>query len=87
MLGSLQRRLVETHDVHCRGLLLGSDAPPDGTAGTLVRGFIAGGSMLEAVAAEWLAGRLSDESLIGEIADRFHARISGWPRAGEGKRS
>ena len=77
-------RIIAAHDEYCRGLLLGADAPAGAAASAIVRGFIAGGSMFGAVAPAWLAGRMSDESLIGEMAERFHAQIAAWLREREG---
>ena len=77
-------RLIAAHDAYCRGLLLGRGESAGGAGSALVRGFIAGGSMLEAVTPAWLAGRMSDESLIGEVADRLHAQVVAWVRMREG---
>jgi 5-dehydro-2-deoxygluconokinase len=71
-------QVIAAHDGYCRGVLVTADAPGAAAASPIVRGFITGGSILAGVAPAWLAGRLSDESLIREVADRFHAQIAAW---------
>jgi 5-dehydro-2-deoxygluconokinase len=71
-------QVIAAKDGYCRGVLVTAAAPGDAAASPIVRGFITGGSIFEGVAPAWLAGRLSDESLIREVADRFHAQIAAW---------
>jgi 5-dehydro-2-deoxygluconokinase len=47
----------------------------------LVRGFIAGGSIQTGTAAAWLAGQLSDEAALAQIAERFEALVEAWSAA------
>jgi 5-dehydro-2-deoxygluconokinase len=79
--------VIARHDTHCRGILV--SAPPDETTALLalaaatpaVRGFIAGGSIVGAVTAAWLAGQLSDEAAVESVAKRFAALVEIWRAA------
>jgi 5-dehydro-2-deoxygluconokinase len=70
-------QVIGAQDEYCRGVLASSGA----AVTPIVRGFIAGGSILTGVATAWLAGRASDESLIREIAELLQAQIAAWLRA------
>jgi 5-dehydro-2-deoxygluconokinase len=78
--------LIAGSDVYCRGILVnletageGSTAALAAAAGTaLVRGFVAGRSMLAGAAAAWLAGQISDEALAADITGRFRALVETW---------
>jgi 5-dehydro-2-deoxygluconokinase len=78
-------QVLAAHDGYCRGVLVTTAAPDDSAASPIVRGFITGGSILEGVAPAWLAGRMSDEALIREVADRFHAQVAAWFRVREAR--
>jgi 5-dehydro-2-deoxygluconokinase len=76
--------VIAQHDGHCRGMLV-SVSPGQGPAAltcaastAAVRGFIAGGSIFAAAAAVWLAGELSDEAAIADIAGRFRVLVEAW---------
>ena len=78
-------QLIKENDRHCRGILLGLTAARDPAAALkvavalpLVRGFIAGGSIVGGVAAAWLAGQLSDEAALAQLAERFSALAGAW---------
>jgi 5-dehydro-2-deoxygluconokinase len=76
--------VIAQHDGYCRGMLVSvsNEQGPAALAGAAstpaVRGFIAGGSIFAAAAAAWLAGELSDEAAIAEIAGRFRALVEAW---------
>jgi len=82
-------RLIAENDAYCRGVLLALDAAPASAAALalaaaefpLVRGFIAGGSIQTGTAAAWLAGQLSDEAALAQIAERFEALVEAWAAA------
>jgi 5-dehydro-2-deoxygluconokinase len=79
-------RVIGASDPYCRGILValrvpaGQEAPlvSAAAASPAVRGFIAGGSIIDDVAAAWLAGQKSAESVIAEIAGRFRALADAW---------
>lgn len=79
-------RVIGASDPWCRGILValrgpaGQEAPLVATAAAspVVRGLIAGGSMIDDVAAAWLSGQKSAESVIAEIAGRFRALVDAW---------
>ena len=80
--------VITANDGYCRGLLvrLNGTAQPEGALGAaaaipLVRGFVAGGSILEGVAAAWFAGQLSDEAALAQLAQRFNALVEAWSAA------
>jgi len=78
--------VIAQQDEYCRGMLV-SVAPGQAPALALaaatpaVRGFVAGGSMLAAAAAAWLAGQLTDEAAIEELAGSFTALVEVWSAA------
>ena len=79
-------RVIGAGDPYCRGILVtlrvpaGQEAPlvAAAAASPVVRGFIAGGSIIDDVAAAWLSGQRSAESVIAEIAGRFRALVDAW---------
>ncbi|HZC86952.1 MAG TPA: DUF2090 domain-containing protein, partial [Steroidobacteraceae bacterium] len=80
--------LISSNDGYCRGILLGLAAATEPAAALevaaampLVRGFVAGGSIVRGAAAEWLAGRLSDEAAHAQVAERFRALADRWSAA------
>jgi len=81
-------RVISSNDAYCRGILLGLAAATEPAAALevaaaipLVRGFVAGGSIVRSAAAEWLAGRLSDEAARAQVAERFRALADRWSAA------
>ena len=81
-------RVITANDGYCRGMLLGlaTAAEPVATLAVaaalpLVRGFVAGGSIVEATAAAWLAGTVSDETARAALAERFGALADAWSAA------
>lgn len=82
--------LLARHDPHCRGvLLLGMDADEDALvqgfrlAGphAVCKGFAVGRSIFGSAAADWFAGRCSDEEVIAEVARRYARLVEQWRRA------
>ena len=79
-------RVIGASDPYCRGVLvaLHTGGGPMATllasaaASPIVRGFIAGGSIIDEVAPAWRAGRLSAESATSQIAERFRALVDAW---------
>jgi len=79
--------VVEARDPLCRGiLLLGLEAPASelveafraATATGWVRGFAIGRTVFMDPARDWLAGRVSDEQAVAEMARRFAALVAAW---------
>src|SRR5207302_2025144 len=93
--------VIAANDEYCRGVLVcGLDEPPERIARSLalaaavplVRGLVAGGSILTGGAQAWLAGEKSDETTTVEIAARFAALVEVWstvrdPRLDRAERS
>jgi 5-dehydro-2-deoxygluconokinase len=80
-----EARLIAEHDGYCRGVLLALEATPASSASRalaaeapLVRGFIAGASIQAQAATAWLAGALTDEAAVAEMAQRFGALVEEW---------
>ena len=85
-------RVIEARDAYCRGVvLLGLDSPQDvleqGFAAArnarTVKGFAVGRTIVGETAGDWLAGRVSDEQAVNEMARRFEALTEIWQRLGE----
>jgi len=81
-------QLIDAHDDYCRGVLLALEAIPASPAARalaaeapLVRGFIAGASIQSQAATAWLAGALTDEAAVAEMAQRFGALVEEWTAA------
>ncbi len=93
--------VIAANDEYCRGVLVcGLDEPRERIARSLalaaavplVRGLVAGGSILTGGAQAWLAGEKSDETATVEIAARFAALVEVWstvrdPRLDRAERS
>ncbi|MCB1469303.1 MAG: 5-dehydro-2-deoxygluconokinase [Rhizobiaceae bacterium] len=78
---------IAANDPWCRGVvLLGLDAPQSeleaafaATANApIVKGFAVGRTIFAETAAEWLAGRMDDETAINEMAARFEKLTDAW---------
>ena len=87
-------QVIETRDPHCRGIvLLGLEAShaalETGFAlaqtSRQVKGFAVGRTIFAAAARSWLAGSMSDEEAVADMADRFGALVAVWERLGEGR--
>ena len=79
--------VIAKHDPWCRGVvLLGLDAPQEeletaftATANApVVKGFAVGRTIFADAAEKWLAGKLSDEAAIAEMARRFEGLTEAW---------
>ncbi|WP_027229577.1 5-dehydro-2-deoxygluconokinase [Phyllobacterium sp. UNC302MFCol5.2] len=79
--------VIEKNDPWCRGVvLLGLEAPHDeleaafvATAGApIVKGFAVGRTLFMDAAENWLAGRISDEAAIDDMAGRFEKLTKAW---------
>jgi 5-dehydro-2-deoxygluconokinase len=82
-------RVIGASDPYCRGILVALRAPAAqqlplvaaAATSAAVRGFIAGGSIIDDVAPAWLAGQKSAESVIAEISERFRTLVEAWSAA------
>ncbi|AUH33032.1 bifunctional 5-dehydro-2-deoxygluconokinase/5-dehydro-2-deoxyphosphogluconate aldolase [Paracoccus tegillarcae] len=81
---------IEDHDRHTRGIVvLGLDAPEDDLAASfavaaafpLVRGFAVGRTIFGAVARDWLAGNITDDQAVTQMADRYARLCAIWDEA------
>ena len=86
--------VIVQHDPHCRGvLLLGMEASEEqlglgfkASAGQpLCRGFAVGRTLFAEAAAAWFAGRLDDEGVIADVAQRYGRLIALWREARRGR--
>jgi 5-dehydro-2-deoxygluconokinase len=80
--------VINANDGYCRGLLLKlTDVAQRGSvlraaaAAPLVRGFVAGGSIVGGVASAWLADQLSDAAALARLTERFNALVEAWSAA------
>jgi 5-dehydro-2-deoxygluconokinase len=79
-------RVIGASDPYCRGILVTLRVPlveqvplvTAAAASPVVRGFIAGSSIVDNVAAAWLSGQTSAESVIAGITERFRALVEAW---------
>lgn len=86
--------VIETRDPLCRGVvLLGLEAPyevlKDGFAAArtskTVKGFAVGRTIFADAAKAWLAGRMTDEQAVSDMAAKFKALVDLWLQLGETK--
>ena len=91
---SLIADVIARNDRHCRGIvLLGLEAPEAelaeafraASAVPMVKGFAVGRTIFAEPAARWLAGEISDEAAIAEMAGRFQSLVSLWQTATHSK--
>ncbi|MBV8147076.1 MAG: 5-dehydro-2-deoxygluconokinase [Gammaproteobacteria bacterium] len=92
-------RAITENDGDCRGVLVvledaarAGEALADAAGTALVRGFIAGGSIVADAAAAWRAGQLADVAVVAGMAERLAALVEVWamardPRLNEPQRS
>ncbi|HEV2228626.1 MAG TPA: 5-dehydro-2-deoxygluconokinase [Steroidobacteraceae bacterium] len=79
-------RVIGAADPYCRGILVALRTPGDeerallatAAGSPIVRGFIAGGSMIDQVAPARLSREMSAESVIARMAERFRALVDAW---------
>jgi 5-dehydro-2-deoxygluconokinase len=82
-------KVIEGSDPYCRGVLVALHQPVErerqrlaaAAASPIVRGFLAGGSILADVGPAWMSGQMSAESVTKEIAQRFRALLEAWSSA------
>jgi 5-dehydro-2-deoxygluconokinase len=86
-------QVIETRDPFCRGVvLLGLEAPHDvleagfaaARSSRTVKGFAVGRTIFAESAKAWLAGTISDEDAVDDMARRFGALVEVWERLGKG---
>lgn len=86
--------VIETRDPFCRGVvLLGLEAPQAALeagfaaarSSRTVKGFAVGRTIFAEAAKAWLAGSISDEEAVADMARRFGALVEVWERLGESK--
>ncbi|WEK06360.1 MAG: 5-dehydro-2-deoxygluconokinase [Candidatus Devosia phytovorans] len=87
-------QVIETRDPYCRGVvLLGLEAPHDvleagftaARSSRTVKGFAVGRTIFAEAAKGWLAGTVSDEAAVDEMARKFGALVDVWERLGDSK--
>ncbi|MGT2465313.1 2-deoxy-5-keto-D-gluconate 6-phosphate aldolase domain-containing protein [Mesorhizobium atlanticum] len=80
-------QVIVKNDPWCRGVvLLGLEAPQDelvaafaATANaTIVKGFAVGRTIFINAAEQWLAGRMSDDEAVADMAARFEQLTEAW---------
>ena len=80
-------QVIEARDSLCRGVvLLGLEASQDALergfaiaqSSRTVRGFAVGRTIFAAAAKEWLAGTMSDDEAVADMAGRFGALVAVW---------
>lgn len=85
-------RVIAKNDPYCRGVvLLGLSAPEQAlivsfkaaAACSAVKGFAVGRTIWSAAARDWLAGKITDEEAVADLARRFGVLVDAW-RAAKG---
>lgn len=83
-------KAISDNDPYCRGIVvLGLEAPEDELASSfalaakleLVKGFAVGRTIFGDAARKWLAGSISDEEAVSDMAARFTALCQIWDKA------
>jgi 5-dehydro-2-deoxygluconokinase len=78
---------IQKNDAYCRGIvLLGLEAPEEqldeafraAVGQPYVRGFAIGRSIFNEAARSWLAGTISDDEAVADMADRFQRLVTLW---------
>jgi 5-dehydro-2-deoxygluconokinase len=81
--------VIARNDEFCRGIVVGLDAPMEQLARSLalaaarpiVRGVVVARTIFASAAQAWLAGQISDEAAIEDIAERFRVLVEVWSSA------
>jgi 5-dehydro-2-deoxygluconokinase len=81
--------VIAANDAHCRGILVHVQAPLEeaqrqlalAAASPIVRGLIAGGSILVRAAQAWLSGQTADAVAREQFAARFRVLLAAWAAA------
>jgi 5-dehydro-2-deoxygluconokinase len=83
-------KVIDANDPYCRGIvLLGLEAPPEelekgfrAVAGNRhVKGFAVGRTIFNDPAQDWLRGRISDETAVALMAEKFATLVNMWNKA------
>jgi 5-dehydro-2-deoxygluconokinase len=81
---------ISRNDPYCRGIvLLGLEAPEDELEAAFaaaagepqVKGFAVGRTIFNDAARRWLAGEITDEAAVSDMAGRFQRLVDAWQRA------
>jgi 5-dehydro-2-deoxygluconokinase len=81
---------IRRNDPYCRGIvLLGLEAPAPQLEAAfavaarepLVKGFAVGRTLFSEAARRWLAGEITDEAAVADMAERFRSLVEAWQRA------
>lgn len=82
--------VIAGNDPYCRGIvLLGLDAPEEELAAgfraaasqPVVKGFAVGRTIFRNAAEAWLAGRMTDDEAVAEMAARFRSLVAVWEKS------
>jgi 5-dehydro-2-deoxygluconokinase len=82
-------KVIDNNDIHCRGIvLLGLEAPEEELAKGFkavagkrhMKGFAIGRTIFNQAALEWLPGKISDDTAVDMMADRFRRLVDIWHR-------
>jgi 5-dehydro-2-deoxygluconokinase len=85
---------IAKHDPYCRGvLILGLEAPEDQLAlafhaasrQPIVKGFAIGRSIFNDAARHWLAGKMTDDDAVSDMAERFLKMTRIWHQSRSGR--
>ncbi|MDP2781671.1 5-dehydro-2-deoxygluconokinase [Devosia sp.] len=86
--------VIEARDPHCRGIvLLGLEASQAALetgfalaqTSRMVKGFAVGRTIFAEAAKAWLAGDISDDAAVADMASRFGALVAAWERLSENR--
>ena len=86
--------VIEARDPHCRGIvLLGLEASQAALetgfalaqTSPMVKGFAVGRTIFAEAAKAWLAGDISDDAAVADMAGRFGALVTAWERLSENR--
>ncbi|WP_181703774.1 bifunctional 5-dehydro-2-deoxygluconokinase/5-dehydro-2-deoxyphosphogluconate aldolase [Chthonobacter albigriseus] len=79
--------VIRANDPYCRGIvMLGLEAPTEAlqaafraaSSSALVKGFAVGRTIFADAAARWLAGEITDEAAVADMAGRFETLVRAW---------
>lgn len=86
--------VIKARDPHCRGIvLLGLEASQAALetgfalaqTSPMVKGFAVGRTIFAEAAKAWLAGDISDDAAVADMASRFGALVAAWERLSENR--
>jgi 5-dehydro-2-deoxygluconokinase len=82
--------VIQSNDPFCRGIvMLGLEAPEEklgkafeaAASTSLVKGFAVGRTIFADAAADWLAGKITDEAATNDMAERFKRLVALWQKS------